>query len=331
MGVIRSLFRQIPPETPKVISSWVKMSSETIRREYCAKYPIIIISDALAYVPLVLEEFANHSFCKDNWLILNITNRFDVALKMNRSIYLNLMKKLAQNPRVIWAPNNPFELEWLEMAGVQYPRERTFVCLPVGHSVHVPKESWPVEVKSKLKRLMALQTRTTFWRFGASKHLDRFPAFRERTWTFEEKYGGASALKEKFAWFCYIPYQFSTMKVFEMIREGPMVLVPAPELFKELINEVGVRSSEYAASQMLDCINKRHPSDWEKFFDVYYPGYNDLTVKFHTWEQLKGWIQEGKISGLHLEEHEKKKQERLKIHEYDQLRAWKKVFSIILN
>ena len=332
LGVCKSLFADFEQTKPTVLCSWMKMSPAIVKNEFCAKYSVILVSDAMAYVPFVLDEFANSTKeCSKNWLIMNITNRFDVTLKTNRQQYLNTMKKLAANPRVIWAPNNPFELEWLTLANIQFPPSRTFICLPVGHSVHVDRKEWPAALKSAGKKIVAVQTRPKFWKFSLAKKLQPFPEFKNNSWSFEEKYGGASALREKFDWFLYIPYQFSTMKVFEMIRDGPVMVVPSAEFFKKIFLEVGSPNFEYAGSQMQQCITRSHPKDWERFFDVYYPKCSDMSIKFHSWEQLREWLRMGKIPGVDLQEFRKKVAQRMKEHELEQLIEWKKVFSLILK
>ena len=76
------------------------------------------------------------------------------------------MRKMTQLTNVFWAPNNAFDLEWLRLAKVQVPKERTFLCLPIGNHVQVDRKQWPESLKPIT---MAAGYNSDFWKYSACK------------------------------------------------------------------------------------------------------------------------------------------------------------------
>ena len=323
-GVINALFKGQAP-TKTLLSEQTRLEPAQIQSELCDKNQIIIVSNAIPLATPLLEFIAWQGGCSNTMILLNITNRFDYEAP-NHPKYVETMQKLAELTNVFWVPNNTFEVEWLRLAGVQVPSERLFMCLPVGYHVKIPRNEWPSTLKHAP---MVTSTRSDFWTIGAAKHLVPYPQFTLNSFLYNEHYGGVEALKEYFDWLFYIPYQFSTMKVFESLRAGLVVVVPSETMFLGMLADViEANSPEYTAPQMHQCIYKEHPSDWRRFWDVYSPANEGLVIRVRDWEQLREWLAAGKIlGGVDVEEHKQSLAMRMKQHERAQLRQWKLLFA----
>jgi hypothetical protein len=324
-GVINALFKgQALSKT--LLNSQTTLASAEIQSQLCDNYQVIIVSNAIPLATPLLEYVAyEEGSCSNTFILLNITNRFDYEVA-DKPKYWQLMRDLSQKKNVFWVPNNTFEMEWLRLAGVQVPSERVFMCLPVGYHVRIPLNEWPATLTH---RPMVTSTRSDFWTLGAAKHLVHHPEFIINSYTFDVHYGGVEALKAYFDWFFYLPYQFSTMKVFESLREGLVVVVPSEKMFLGILAELrAAKSHEYTLPQMEQCIYREHSCDWQKFFDVYSPANEELTIKVRDWKQLRDWLMAGKIlGGINVEAHKLKVASRMKQHERAQLAQWKSLFA----
>lgn len=320
-GVLNVLFNG-KAATTLINHEQLKLEPSEIQSQLCDKYTLIIVSDAFYIYKQFFEYIVLGGGCSKTVILLSITNRFDYKVK-EREDYLKMMRKMAQLKNVFWAPNNPFELEWLRLAKVEVPKKRTFLCLPIGYHVQIDRKEWP----ETLKRLtMAASYNSDFWKYSACEHLTAIPEFEENTFLFDTKYGGVEALKEYVDWFYYIPYQFSTMKVYECWRAAVVMVIPSEEMLKQMLREMRSGGSDaFTLPEMEQCIWKEHPNDWQQFWDVYRPENRELVIIVKSYEELRKWIIAKKILGVDLDAYKKKVAERMKEHERVQLKQWKKL------
>lgn len=268
-----------------------------MNRRFCDKCALINISNA--FNKQLFEYIALAEGCSNTVILLSIPNRFDYKVK-DRTKYL----KMTELSNGAWDPNNTFDFEWLRLAKVQVPKERTFLCLPIVYHVQVDRKQWPASLKPIT---MAASYDSDFWKYSACEHLTAIPEFEANTFLFDTKYGGVEALKEYVDWFYSIPYQFSTMKVYECWRAGLVMVIPSEEMLKQMLREMrSVNSEAFTLPEMEQCIWKGHPNDWQQFWDVYSPKNRELVIIVKSYEELREWLVAKKNLGVDLEEYRKK-------------------------
>ena len=263
---------------------------------------------------------AADSICKSK-LALQITNRFNHDVYDDYRIYNKLMQNLTENPNVFWLPNNKYELHWLNMNGVFPPTERTFLIRPYGVSNYNPNRK--VKVKKTIIYTLFI---TDFAREILLKSNLKNGLYELHS---EQTYGGPVTLK-KHKLFVYIPYQFSTMKVFQNSNYGVMMAVPTPRFYEEIILR-NFTEVEYAGvcKDQVSWLIKNFPDNWPEFFDIYDPQYVDIHLQFDSWKELINIINHRNIDKI------KKKflpkiSRAMKLHWMENDNKWDKFFKLSL-
>ena len=109
-------------------------------------------------------------------------------------------------------------------------------------------------------------------------------------------YGGPLTLKNKSKLFVYIPYNFSTMKVFQNANYGILTAIPTPRFYLEFImNKTDLKNLDPAIIKLVE--NK---PDWTEYFDVYNSKYIDMYVLFDNFDQLVELIEKKDLDELKL-------------------------------
>ena len=251
--------------TYDVRSSLTQIPEEQLVNDYCERYKNFIISNALFESKNILVAFTKN-LCPKASLIISLTNRFDMGAESKENY--EIINKLLKSPRVYWAPNNDYELEYMKTKGVFPPAERTFLAYPIGAVVDAREFEF---FRSNMPKMRAgICKRTNFWNEGFRLRLENEPAFQKNVHVFDSGYGGPNILREKFEWIIYIPYCVSTMKVFENLQAGVVSVVPSPSILRDLVIEMSQKNVvEYNLPHMYQLMEVDHKDDWEQFFDIY--------------------------------------------------------------
>lgn len=327
-GVLKNLFGEFRShKPPSILAPSISLPMKMIETQICDKYSLIIISDALSLAAPLLEHIAWNNGCQKSKIILNVTNRFDYQAE-DHDQFLLTINLLTKNPSIFWAPNNLYELEHFKLSGISLPKERVLLCPPIGFETEIPFDQWPQSMKSLTHKVpMATSNRSRLWNVGPARHLNQDSHFKQNVFVFEESfYGGVESLLRNFDWFFYLPYQFSTMKVFECLRAGVVLVVPSEAMFKEMIEQLMKdKSDEFALQSMHNLIWNNYPHDWQRFFDVYSKKNAPLIIKVKSWRELNQWIRKRQILNVDLEKHKNLVSHKMKRRERKILNQWKKL------
>ena len=96
---------------------------------------------------------------------------------------------------------------------------------------------------------------------------------------YQKHYGGPGVLAQHRAYIS-IPYQTSTMKMYENLAAGVVTLVPSPSFLKVLLHQPGYE---------LSAIDKtgKSGSDWFEYIELYHPDLRDFYYEFEDIDHLK--------------------------------------------
>ena len=84
----------------------------------------------------------------------------------------------------------------MKYKGLFLPKERTFLCYPMGAVVNPLEYSeYSLEIPNKK---VGVCTRSLYWKEGFGLRLENETAFINHVYPYNQKYGGPNLLREKF-------------------------------------------------------------------------------------------------------------------------------------
>ncbi|KAJ3381833.1 hypothetical protein HDU92_005102 [Lobulomyces angularis] len=222
-------------------------------------------------------EFNVSPKCGTKKIIFLVTNRFDFAIPDKREYFNLILKTKKYFPEKIhWISNNPYENKYLEAfkerKELKYEAFQFLLIRPFGHSTLPETELFPLE--DRLKPVLIHQEHTENFTKILDEHQINYKLL-------PKKYGGPTALNQ-FKCFITIPYQVSTMKLYENINNGVVMLIPSRKYLIELMNlkppmfdfsmlPQNLQSAEDKIFNFIDYYN----DDLKKFF-FYFDSIEDL-------------------------------------------------------
>ncbi|KAJ1543357.1 hypothetical protein HK405_009350, partial [Cladochytrium tenue] len=239
----------------------------------CAQFDVLIVGDTIPDARGVLEAIRDEDpWCAATHLVLEITNRFDFGVSDGNE-YRAALNALYErdSTRLHTVANNAFEVYFAFIRGVRFRRWR--VLRPSGYS-DVPA-------------LPDIDT-TAFAFKDVKPRLQRvFEEYNIRVKSLDLGYGGPHTLA-RYRAFVESPYQVSTMKLYENLAAGVVVVLPTPRLWRE-INMFDVQ--EYS----LCWTDVRHLplTDYPHFIDYYHRDLSSAMVYFDSFDELRQMVAAG--------------------------------------
>jgi hypothetical protein len=218
----------------------------SIGEQLCRDNDILIVGDTTPDGRPVFESlFDGH--CPNTTVIIEITNRFDWAIddpdslfnfKHDSEKYYQDFEKLSVLPQVKIIANNPFEEYYLKKI-----RKLKVSTLNVARPLGVATIDF-VHEDAESKKLAFKTNNEKFTEYDMLLFEEAGVEYEKLS----DHYGGPKALA-KYRAFIEIPYQTSTMKLYENLAHGVVMLVPTVRLLKEIYNKVRSKSGIYIFKQ----------------------------------------------------------------------------------
>ncbi len=278
-------------------------------KKICDEFDLIIIGDTIPLGRAFIQ--AGPSICRSK-LALQITNRYDFAI-YDRKSYNNLITNQIKNPNVYWLPNNDYELYYLNMNGIEPPEQRTMMIRPFGVCYHFKSRV------SLRKTIIYTQYLINFMKNLFKK--EKLPNYKFEIYS-GPRYGGPLTAKQH-KLFVYIPYQVSTMKVFQNANYRVLTAIPTPRFYKEIIK----MDKSKVIPEVVSLIEK--VSDWTEYFDVYNSKYIDMFIQFDNWNELIDLINEKNMKTHMARQHNRMKR-IMNMHWQENQQKWNDFFKTVL-
>ncbi|KAI8615308.1 mannosyltransferase putative-domain-containing protein [Chytriomyces sp. MP71] len=249
-----------------VASGWV--------RDFCSQHDVIIIGDTLPFARPLLESLlaANTSFRCHATIIIELTQRFDWGISDTDAFYKTIF---ATAPFVHWVQNNPFEARNLADQTFATPPFR--FLRPVGHSTVLALNP----ISDHDATLVAVFSDGKDW--SPLRYIMEHLRIPHKVLT--RKYGGPRALAHYRA-SIEIPYQVSTMKIYENCAAGVVQYWPTPDFFKELALK------DYMWFLATKEVWRTGP-DLERYMDYFHSDLEPFVYRFGSWQELADLLKEG--------------------------------------
>ncbi|KAJ3076734.1 hypothetical protein HDU98_000614 [Podochytrium sp. JEL0797] len=271
----------------------------------CQGADIIIVSDTLPDARPLLQSLLRKNpseRCEAN-IVVELTNRFDWGVA-DFDEYHRLIWELTQaKPKnLYWVANNAFEAKVMADDCNANPEFR--ILRPSGYSDVEAKDVSPEQAKTALIR-----------------ELDRSEVLGTMTWLkmpftrVVGHYGGPKTL-QKYKAYIEFPYQVSTMKLYENLAAGVVMLIPSAEFFQELVEK---RIHAFGPWEMI----RRMGSEWPKYMDYYAPELSPHMYYFNSWDHLHQLLQQPTLDTKHVRKSAPKAYKKIVT---DMLHGWAELF-----
>jgi len=284
---------------------------KTIGVKICATYKYVVVIDTNPDARFLLQMMLENNCPNVRKVLMITTNRFDFDV-IDYWDYYNLIRRVGRRleDRVLWVSNNPWESRYAQLKlGGDYIKFR--MIRPFGYSSlsgHVPKPS-----DSDLPVIFNYENVAMF-----SKVMENVGIpFK----LLPKKYGGPSALANYKA-LITIPYQASTMKMYENIAHGVTMLVPSPRLLSILITQPGYELS--AAGGTFEA-----GSDGYKYIEFYSTDLSHFFYQFDSLEELREILQRDVVDVRNVRENGPKYWDT--VVRSQGRRMWKQVFEDLFS
>ncbi|KAJ3377501.1 hypothetical protein HDU84_008577 [Entophlyctis sp. JEL0112] len=195
-------------------------------RLMCESTDVIIVADTMPDARPLFQSLVRENQlerCKAN-IVIELTTRFDWGVP-DQEEYYKLNWKLAANPppNLFWVTNNAFEPLDLSYEALATPQFR--MLRPTGHSELQAQTVSPADQNLAMCR--------------EEEHSAIFAIMRRMDIPFKHVNGGYGGPKTlaKYKAFIEFPYQVSTMKLYENLAAGVVMLFPSKDFFRELIEK----------------------------------------------------------------------------------------------
>ncbi|KAI8620001.1 hypothetical protein BC830DRAFT_646162 [Chytriomyces sp. MP71] len=246
----------------------------------CMGVDVIVISDTFPHArPLIaslIAEKEEHR-CLDTHLVPELTNRFDWGVADAQETYYPMIWRVnwpgSKVNNLHWTENNPFESRNLADQTMATPEFR--LLRPVGHTSVKPLALTRAE--TKLVAVFADGNEYSPLRYIME-------ALNIPHKVLPRHYGGPHTLA-KYRAYIELPYQVSTMKLYENLAAGVVMLFPSPAFFQELV------CKDYIwflpTGEIFRTGDPNVGPDWTKYMDYFHTDLSDYFYYFDSWEHLK--------------------------------------------
>ncbi|KAI8614657.1 hypothetical protein BC830DRAFT_1229576 [Chytriomyces sp. MP71] len=258
-----------------------KLIGEGLAKEVCNKADIVIVSDTCSHSRFLLETFLDknpNNHCRAK-IAIELTNRFDWGFNKDedRESYRKLLWLLATRfpRRVYFAANNALESRHFTDATLATPPFR--ILRPIGYSDVPADEVSTKDAEMAMIRTLENSPILTYLNDMGLKYKHVVQGAGQR-------YGGPKTAA-KYRAFVEFPYQASTMKLYEHIAAGVVMLVPSPRFYFEL-QKAGFFSTPDMQTSLL-----YQGKNWTKYHDYYNDAMKAFLYYFDSFEELKTMLQ----------------------------------------
>ena len=198
------------------------------------------------------------------------TNRFDFSISDHDKYYSLLKRVINKYPTLIsWVANNPFESKYASLK--LGPNYLNFTMIrPFGLS-SLPK--YPkISLKEASLPVIVNYPNTRPFQSVLEKSNLEFKLLGK-------KYGGPTALTQHKA-LISVPYQVSTMKMYENLANGVVTYVPTPRYLIEFLENDMYELSAVNATRKVG-------QDWYTYVEPYNPQLSEFFYQFDSLDELK--------------------------------------------
>lgn len=296
---------------------WDKTTSKL-----CQEYDVIIVSDTIAQARSFLQNQCSKR------MILRITNRYDWQL-WDDPLWHTLMNGSIQRPNVWIVPNNYFEIWYARTLrhiwssqSLDDSRRQVLVLRGLLPSRSIQS----IQVKNSTgHECLPLSPSLVNLVDSHHDHFILLPKLTEMTIPHQvlvpRNYCGAQALQNRIL--IHLPYQSSTMALWENLAQGVVYLLPSQRFYTQEI-----------LPQRMCCLwprdyDRLDPIERETFLeytDWYHPKYQHLFLNFESWTHLELLIQSLRFNPIVVQ----KQQEIIRTwmtqeHEHALFKNWERV------
>ncbi|KAJ3113031.1 hypothetical protein HK100_002126 [Physocladia obscura] len=250
----------------------------------CHGFRAVIVSDTAPDARALFESLhpntPPHLRCNAS-VIVHLTTRFDWAVSdfddYHALLWQLVHSSSAPNPSnssrpsnsILWAANNPLESRVLADDTNAAPPFRLLRPLGISSVKAVPINSSLADLAILLepnpsKLVIKMRNLGIPFYLAPDKH-----------------YGGPRTLK-KFKAVIEFPYQVSTMKLYENLAAGIVMLIPSPQFFRELV--------ETEMHQFGPWNRLRRHADWPRYMDYYSKAFKNQIYYFDSWAELNATL-----------------------------------------
>ncbi|KAJ3027071.1 UNVERIFIED_CONTAM: hypothetical protein HDU68_004554 [Siphonaria sp. JEL0065] len=244
-------------------------------RILCSAADVIIVADTMPDARPLFQSLVRESEterCRAN-IVLELTTRFDWGVPDQEEYYkLNWKLSHIRPKNLFWVTNNAFEPLDLSFEALATPKFR--LLRPTGYSTLEAKE---ISVEDKQLAMCREES-----------HSAVLAIMRRMDIPFKHVNGGYGGPKTlaKYKAFIEFPYQVSTMKLYENLAAGVVMLFPSKDFFRELVEK------DLHAFGPWDKIS-RSGDNWHLSMDYYSPDIAPYVYYFSSFDQLKAMLTSG--------------------------------------
>ncbi|KAJ3400521.1 hypothetical protein HDU80_006872 [Chytriomyces hyalinus] len=259
-----------------------ELVSQRFAANTCKNYDIVIISDTLPHgraLILSLLSKAKHEKCQAQ-IIVELTNRFDWGLEHNRGLWDSMefhkmiwrLDSVYEGKKIIWTENNP--LESRHMADFTWSTPEFRLMRPAGYS---PLPA--IEISEEESKLVAVYPADGMTPSPLTYILEKLGIPHK---VLPKHYGGPKTLA-KYRAYMELPYQVSTMKLYENLAAGVVMLFPSKAFMTELV----LKDIMFFYPALTMFRTGKDEPDWERFMDYYHPDLAPYFYYFESFEHLR--------------------------------------------
>ncbi|KAJ3223399.1 hypothetical protein HDU81_009209 [Chytriomyces hyalinus] len=298
-GVEYSLSRFDPSHLGYALShesaQWL-VESGVYANEICVGHDAVVVSDTIPHARGLLLSLLHPDTSKRcaSTVILEITNRFDYAitdpedLKRYYSLFHDLVEM--QSKKLFWVANNNFERAYMEhRLNIDMPFVK--VLRPLGYTDIMDKS---FHTPNNTSILTLYHNHTNVFKLLATHQIPNLTIFPKE----HAHYGGPQGLMGYKAYLEF-PYQVSTMKLYENLAGGVVMLIPTPQFLEHIWKSNNHEILYHMWSlrrlpvrQWLHFKPQHHPHvpgfpQWSAYMDYYAPEFAPYLYYFGSWDELR--------------------------------------------
>ncbi|KAJ3237479.1 hypothetical protein HDU81_009423 [Chytriomyces hyalinus] len=258
----------------------IELVNAGFARAVCEGFDFVVVADTFPHArpliqSLIAEEEENR--CQGTIIVAELTNRFDWGVA-DSDLYYKLIWQVS-NPankirNLLWVENNPFESRNLADQTMATPDFR--LLRPMGYA-SVPARNLSSEECDRV----ALFTDGKY--FSPLRYM--LEDFDIPLQILDRNYGGPLTLV-KYRAYVEMPYQVSTMKLYENLAAGVVTFIPSAKFLEELIFKEFLWFIPTAEFFRTGAPGVAGP-DWTRHMDYYHPDLSPYLYYFDSWEHLR--------------------------------------------
>ncbi|KAJ3237476.1 hypothetical protein HDU81_009420 [Chytriomyces hyalinus] len=259
-----------------------ELVAEKFAASTCENYDIVIIADTFPHGRALVQSLLsdNSELICSAQIVAELTNRFDWGLEHNRGLWdtMQLHKALwriesnTKGPKILWTENNP--LESRHLADFTWTTPEFRLLRPVGFSP-VPA----LEISEEESKLVAVYPADGMTPSPLTYILEKLEIPHK---VLPKHYGGPKTLA-KYRAYMELPYQVSTMKLYENLAAGVVMLFPSKAFMTELV----LKDIMFFYPALTMFRTGKDEPDWERFMDYYHPDLAPYFYYFDSFEHLR--------------------------------------------